>query len=108
MRLLVRSSGDMTPMSRCLRGSSVDVERSIAREHLTFCSDTALMDLGFCGVSPPTSLALEALHKNRSQADEALIAATEHIATQLHRKIHGNGDNIIYLAEQRRAMHVGA
>eukprot|EP00808_Paulinella_micropora_P017869 g36669.t1 len=39
--------------------------------------------------------ALEALHKNRSQADEALIAATEHIATQLHRKIHGNDDNII-------------
>eukprot|EP00808_Paulinella_micropora_P015059 g46476.t1 len=41
-------------------------------------------------------------HKNRSPADEALIAATEHIATQLHRKIHGNDDNIIYLAEQRR------
>eukprot|EP00808_Paulinella_micropora_P024344 g1.t1 len=46
--------------------------------------------------------ALEALHKNRSQADEALIAAIEHIATQLHRKIHGNDDNIIYSAEQRR------
>eukprot|EP00808_Paulinella_micropora_P007211 g33419.t1 len=46
--------------------------------------------------------ALEALHKNRSQADEALIAATEHIATQLHRKIQGNDDNIIYLAEQRQ------
>eukprot|EP00808_Paulinella_micropora_P021848 g3994.t1 len=50
--------------------------------------------------------ALEALHKNRSQADEALIAATEHIATQLHRKIHGNDDNIIYLAEQRRGVEV--
>eukprot|EP00808_Paulinella_micropora_P026341 g40632.t1 len=46
--------------------------------------------------------ALEALHKNRSQADEALIAAIEHIAAQLHRKIHSNDDNIIYSAEQRR------
>eukprot|EP00808_Paulinella_micropora_P021679 g61273.t1 len=59
MRLLVRSSDDMTPMFRCLRGSSVDVERRLKLNHLTSSSPPMIDRTSVSGGSrlPTASLA---------------------------------------------------